>query len=208
MSAPISCIVADDHPAVVDSVARFLRESGIDIVGTALTGEDAVRLVARLRPRVAVVDLRLPDVFGIAVAQRIAEASPETAVLIFTGQPDQEHMADVLASGLGGLIVKDAPLSELVRAVGMVAAGQSYVDPTLAEGIVRRGVTRRPLPLTDGERDCVRLLADGLGTSQIARTLGSSPEHTDATVRSAMRKLGAETRAAAVATALRRCIVT
>jgi DNA-binding NarL/FixJ family response regulator len=208
LSASISCVVADDHPAVVESVARFLRESGIDVVGTALTGEEAVRLVAQLRPRVAVVDLRMPDVVGINVALRVAEASPETAVLIFTGQPDQQHMADILDSGLGGMIVKDAPLSELVRAVGMVASGLAYVDPTLAEGIVRRRVTRPRQPLTDSERECVRLLADGLGTSQIAGALGTSPEQADATARAAMRKLGAETRAEAVATALRRCIIT
>ncbi len=204
---PITCLVADDHPAVVDAVGRFLTGQGIHVVGRAHSGDDAVEQIERHNPQVAVLDLRMPGLTAIDVAERAAASSPSTAVVVYTDFADGERLAEAITAGILGFIVKDAPLSELLRAINMVADGVAYVDPTLAAPLVREGLAPPSQRLTDSERDAIRLLADGAPTEQIGLMLGISHDAANAEIRTAMRKLRAETRTQAVATALRRCLI-
>jgi DNA-binding NarL/FixJ family response regulator len=208
VTPPITCIVADDHPAVVDSVARFLTKQGLDIVGRARTGDEAMEQIARSSPQVAVLDLRMPGLTAIDVAQRVAASSSRTAIIVYTGVPDGDELMDAIGVGIRGVLVKDAPLSELLRAIDMVANGLSYVDPTLAARVVRDGVAEPADRLTDLERDAMRLLADGATTVHVGRVLGVSTKAAHSLIRAAMRKLRADSRTEAVATALRRCLIT
>jgi DNA-binding NarL/FixJ family response regulator len=208
VTRPITCLVADDHPAVVDSVARCLIGHGIEVVAKAHTGSEAVEQIERCRPRVAVIDLHMPGFTGIDVAQQVVASSPETGVIVYTGFGDGHRLTEALGAGIRGFIVKDAPLSDLIRAITMVADGLPYVDPTLAALLVREGASQPGEPLNDSERDVIRLLADGLTTERIAQLLGVSGDTARERIHGAMQKLHAETRTQAVATALRRCLIT
>ena len=203
----ITCLVADDHPAVVEAVADVLEQNGIDVVGRARDGEEALTKLEATRPRVALLDLRMPGLSGIEVAQRIARSSPETAVILYTAFGDRALLTEALDAGARGFVLKEAPLSEVVRAVELVAGGKTYVDPVLAGVLASGAATDRMATLTERERQVLRLLADGQTNEEIGRALFISPETVRTHVRKAMTKLDADTRTQAVATALRQSLI-
>src|SRR5579862_344571 len=126
-----TCLLADDHPAVVAALARYLSAAGFAVVATARGGEAALAAIASYRPRVCVCDVRMPRVGGLEVAREAAEISPETDVLLYSGHADLELVAEALDAGAAGIVLKDAPLEDLARALEMVAAGVRYLDPVL-----------------------------------------------------------------------------
>jgi len=202
--ATITCVIADDHPAVLDSVSRVLELSGIEIVAQARNGDDAFDAIETHSPTVAVLDVRMPGLSGVVVARRTAE---HTAVILYTGYTDRTSLVEALDSGVRGFVLKEAPISDVCRAIETVAGGRVYVDPVLA-GLLAGGETnRRMAPLTQREREVLRLLADGLRNEDIGRRLHIAGETARAHIRNAMRKLGADTRTHAVATALRQALI-
>ena len=196
----IRCLVADDHPPVVDAVSRYLAASGLDVVATAANGDEAAAKIERLSPQVAVVDVRMPGLPGMAVVREAAVRSPGTAVIVYTGFADQALLHEAMDAGARGLVLKEAPLADLVRAIETVARGDAYVDPVLAG----REASRPAAPeLTQRERQVLRLLAEGCTNEEIGKTLFIAPETVRAHVKKSCRKLGAKTRTQAVAKALR-----
>jgi DNA-binding NarL/FixJ family response regulator len=207
MTDPITCVVADDHPAMLTAVTETLSRSGHDVVGQARDGGEAITLIEEHRPRVAIVDVRMPRLTGIEVAGRAAVSAPETAIVFYTAFGDRALLSEALDVGARGFVLKEAPLADLVRAVQLVAAGEAYVDPVLAGILVRGQLTAPPRTLTQREREVLRLLADGLANEEIGRELHISPETVRTHVRKAMAKLDADTRTQAVATALRQSLI-
>jgi DNA-binding NarL/FixJ family response regulator len=206
-ASPTTCLVADDHPAVVEAVADVLAASGIEIVGRARDGTHAVELVEEHRPRVALLDLRMPGLSGIEVARRIGRSAPESAVILYTAFGDRALLTEAMDAGARGFVLKEAPLAEVVRAVELVAAGRTYVDPVLA-GVLASSSAADNIPnLTPRERDVLRLLADGLSNEEIGKSLFISRETVRTHLRKAMAKLDADTRTEAVATALRQSLI-
>jgi DNA-binding NarL/FixJ family response regulator len=203
----VSCVVADDHPAVLAAVSDYLKANGIEVVGRAVDGEDAVAKIESLRPSVALVDVRMPRIDGIEVARRLARSVPDTGVLLYTGYGERALVMEALDAGARGFVLKEAPLVDLVRAVETVARGGSYVDPVLAGVLASAEATGRLPQITQRERDVLRLLADGLSNEEIGKTLFISPETVRTHVRKAMAKLDADTRTQAVATALRQSLI-
>jgi DNA-binding NarL/FixJ family response regulator len=202
--AQITCVLADDHPAVLDSVARVLATHGINIVAQVRDGEEAVRAIAEHKPQVAVVDLRMPGMSGISVARRAAE---HTAMILYTGYSDRTLLVEALDAGVRGFVLKEAPLADVARAIETVAKGSIYVDPVLA-GVLASGTATQKLGmLTQREREVLRLLADGLRNEEIGRELHIAAETARAHIRNAMRKLDADTRTHAVAVALRQSLI-
>jgi DNA-binding NarL/FixJ family response regulator len=134
----ITCLVADDHPAVLQAVCDILDASGISIVARAATGQDAAEKIEARRPQVALLDVRMPGLSGIDVARRIGRSAPETAALLYTGLGDKAMLVEALDAGARGFVLKEAPLPDLVRAVETVARGATYVDPVLA-GVIASG---------------------------------------------------------------------
>ena len=128
----ITCVVADDHPAVLEAVAEFLTLAGIEVVGRARDGEEALQQIEERKPRIALVDVRMPGMGGIEVARRASRSAPATSVLLYTGYGDQALLTEALDAGVAGFVLKEAPMDDLVRAVESVAAGSTYVDPVLA----------------------------------------------------------------------------
>lgn len=204
---PITCVVADDHPAMLAAVGDILEGSGVQVVGRAADGEEALARIVELRPRVAVIDVRMPRLSGIAVAIQATAASPETGVVFYTAFGDRALLSEALDAGARGFVLKEAPLSDLVRAVQGVAAGETYVDPVLAGLLVGSQMTGKLPQLTRREREVLRLLADGLSNEEIGKRLFISAETVRTHVRKAMAKLEADTRTQAVATALRQSLI-
>lgn len=208
MSSPVTCLVADDHPAIVDAVSRFLEgEEGVDLVARATSGEDALALIEAKRPDVAIVDVRMPDVDGIQVARRVADAGLPTGVILYTGYPDRAILIEALDAGARGFVLKEAPLDDVLRAVRTVASGGTYVDPVLAGVLAGPQVAERLPIVTKREREILRLLADGMRNEQVAQTLSISPLTVRTHVKKAMEKLEADTRTEAVAKALRQSLI-
>ena len=202
-----SVLVADDHPAVVEAVADVLTEHGIDVVGRARDGDDAVEQIELRKPTVAILDLRMPGQSGIEVARQLARSQSDTAVILYTAFGDRALLTEALDAGARGFVLKEAPLAEVVRAVELVASGRTYVDPVLAGVLSSSAATERMTNLTQRERDVLRLLADGMSNEEIGRNLFISPETVRTHVRKAMAKLDADTRTQAVATALRQSLI-
>lgn len=201
---PIRCIVADDHPAIVSAVVELLTAEGIDVVGRARNGDEAIRKIDATQPDVAIVDMRMPRVSGIEIARERGETVP---IILYTAHGDKALLVEAVDAGARGYVLKEAPLSDLVRAVEAVARGGTYVDPTLAGSLADPAATERIPALTRRERDVLRLLADGLSNEEVAKRLFISPETVRTHVRKAMRKLDADTRTQAVATALRQQLI-
>jgi DNA-binding NarL/FixJ family response regulator len=201
---PLACIVADDHPVVLDAVCALLERRGLVVEGRARDGDAALALIAEHRPPVALVDLRLPGMSGSETAREAQRLSPGTAVIVYTGQTDVACMTEVLDAGARGFVLKDAPLEDLIRAIDMVADGGVYVDPALAGVLVD---ARGPGKLTPREREVLRLAADGLSSERIGERLFLSPQTVRGHVGNAMGKLQAHTRTQAVATALRERLI-
>jgi len=200
----ITCMLADDHPAVLDSISRVLASQGFDVVAQARDGEDALKAIEAQKPQVSIVDLRMPGMSGIAVARR---ASRQTAVILYTGYSDRTLLVEALDAGVRGFVLKEAPLADLGRAIEIVAKGGVYVDPVLAGVLASGDATDQLSMLTQREREVLRRLADGMRNEEIGRRLHIAAETARAHIRNAMRKLDADTRTHAVAMALRQQLI-
>jgi DNA-binding NarL/FixJ family response regulator len=208
VSEPIRCLVADDHPAIVDAVCRFLEgEEEVELVGRAADGAQALRQIAERAPEVAVLDINMPHVGGIEIARRLHAEGSATAVILYTGHAERALLLEALDAGARGFLVKEAPLEDLLRAIRMVSAGGTYVDPALAGIVVGPEAAERLPTLTKREREVLRLIADGLRNEQVAVRLAISPLTVRTHVKKAMEKLEADTRTHAVARALRESLI-
>jgi len=203
----IHCLVADDHPAVLKAVTAFLHEEGIEVVAQARSGEEALAKIASLQPAVAIVDLRMPGLSGIEVARRASRAHPATGVILYTGAADQTLLVEAVDAGARGFVLKEAPLTDLTRAIETVAGGGTYVDSVLAGTLASGRATEKLAELTQRERDVLRLLSDGMKYEEISKELLISTETVRTHVRKAMDRLEASTRTQAVATALRQALI-
>jgi DNA-binding NarL/FixJ family response regulator len=208
MTQAVTCLVADDHPAVLAAVCAVFEDSGIDVVARARDGAEALELIQTQKPQVALLDVRMPRMSGIEIARESLRTTPETGILLYTGFAERALMIEALDAGARGFVLKEAPLPDLVRAVETVAQGKTYVDPVLAGVIASPEVATQIPSLSQRQREVLRLLADGLKNEEIGQRLFISPETVRTHVRKAMAKLEADTRTEAVATALRQSLIT
>ena len=203
----VTCVIADDHPPVLQFLSRYLSTNGITITASTRDGEEALRKIEQTNPAVAVLDSRMPRLTGLDVLRALARSQSSTRVILYTGFGDDALLSDALDAGVGGVIDKEAPLDDLVRAIRIVAEGGTYLDPTAAAALIEQRRRRRSRELTQRERDVLRLLADGHSNEQIGAVLSISPQTVRTHVQKAMDKLGASTRVQAVATALRESLI-
>jgi DNA-binding NarL/FixJ family response regulator len=203
----IRCLVADDHPAVLKAVTDYLTAEGVTVVAQARNGTEALAKLSTTEPQVAVVDLRMPDMTGTDVAREAAKVAPDVGVILYTGQADQSQLVDAVDAGARGFVLKEAPLSDLTRAVETVAAGGTYVDAVLAGTLASARAMGQLVELTARERDVLRLLADGCSYDEIGQQLFISSETVRTHVQKAMRRLDASNRTQAVAMALRQSLI-
>lgn len=205
MSTSPRCLIADDHPALVSAVSSFLEANEFEIVGTAADGPEALELAARAEPEVALVDFRMPRLGGFELVRRMREAAPNLRILVYTADARDVEVAELLKAGAEGVVLKEAPLVDLVRALRSVLDGRAYVDPSYA-GLGLVGPTRRT-ELTAREVEVLGLLAEGLSHESIGNRLAISSETVRTHVRKACERLNASTSTQAVATALRQRLI-
>jgi DNA-binding NarL/FixJ family response regulator len=197
------CLIADDHPPLVDALAAVLAKSGFEPVGPVSNGIAAVDTARNARPELAVIDYRMPGCSGRELLEELVRVSPDMRIVVFTGHPEPGLVAEALAAGAAGVVSKAAPLADLVRALTVASSGRSYVDPDLAT--TQAGGGER---LTSREIEAVRLLSEGLSYDEIGRRLSISGETVRVHLRKASKRLGVSSRTHLVATALRRRLIT
>jgi DNA-binding NarL/FixJ family response regulator len=198
--------LADDQALVRSGFAALLdAEEDITVVGEAADGEAAVRLAVREKPDVLLMDIRMPVLDGIEATRRIAEqpALAGVHVVILTTFELDEYIFDGLRAGAAGFLVKDTDAAELIRAVRVVAAGESLLSPTVTSRVIAEFATRsrtaRPVrgigELTAREREVLALIAAGLSNEEIARRIYVSQSTVKTHAARTMAKLGARDRA-------------
>jgi DNA-binding NarL/FixJ family response regulator len=206
MRSGITCLIADDHPAVIDSVSRYLTAHGVTMVDDASESDDALAKIEQLKPDIALIDLNMPGVGGVEVIRRVRKTSPDTASIVYTGHVASATVDEALDAGTRGLVLKGAPLPDLVRAVEVVADGSIYIDALLGAGLAMRR-SSETAELSGREREILRLVSDGFTNEEISKQLVISPETVRTHVRRAIAKLGARSRTQAVAVAIRRELI-
>jgi DNA-binding NarL/FixJ family response regulator len=180
-------------------------EDDLELAGEAENGRAAVDLVRRTRPDVLLMDIRMPELDGIS-ALRVITAAPELAgvrVIMLTTFELDEYVFDALQAGAAGFLIKDSEPADMLRAVRLVAAGESLLSPSVTRRVIEsftsRSALRRPHPrladLTDREREVLGLIGEGLSNEEIAGRLVVSPATARTHVSRAMVKLGARDRA-------------
>jgi len=182
----LTCVVADDHPAVLDSLSRVIEGHGIDVVARARDGEDAIRAIDEHHPVVAVIDLRMPGMSGMEVARRVVD---RTRVILYTGHGDGVLVAEALAAGVKGFVLKEAPLGDVARAIQTVGSGSTYVDPVLAGALAAGEMSGSVKLLSQREREVMRLIARGYAYKEVARELFISIKTVETHMSSVLRKL-------------------
>jgi DNA-binding NarL/FixJ family response regulator len=208
----IRVLIADDHGMVRTGLVEMLSGSEVEVVGTASTGKQAVQLTEKLKPDVVLLDIRLPEMDGLEVLERIRQRHPQIKVVILTNYDNPTYMARAAALGASDFLLKSASRDELLAALRAAAAGQSPVG----EGPFREMVellSGRPawddkeIPLTQREAQVLRHLALGLSNKEIGRSLGISVETVKEHVQNIFRKLQVSERTQAAVWALRKGLV-
>lgn len=205
--ATIRVLLLDDHQMFVDSVARLLaREEDIEVVGVTGTMTEAIGMAAQTRPDVVVVDYRLQDGDGVEAARRIRAASPASQILMLTGMPDPRILVEAIDAGCCGFVTKDKALDQLIHAVRLANAGESYIEPSALASLLprlRSGHHVVGSDLTPREREVLQLMAEGLDNEAIAGRLILSVHTIRNHVQNILVKLDAHSKLEAVAVATR-----
>ncbi|HYP22904.1 MAG TPA: response regulator transcription factor [Actinomycetota bacterium] len=208
-AAPVRVLLVDDHDVVLHGLAEFFdHEPGVAVAGRARTGEDALALLASTAADVALIDLRLPSMDGIALCREIRQAFPATRCLILTSFGDEDSVIEAMACGASGFVLKESPLEEVARAVKKVAGGESPIDPSLTAQVfarLRSGPKAHKLELlTAQERRILELVSEGLSNKQIAERLFLADQTVKNYVSSILSKLEVQGRTQAAVFLLQR----
>jgi DNA-binding NarL/FixJ family response regulator len=183
MSEKIRVALADDHPIVLAGLRNLIElEPHFDVVGESASGQSALRVIRETLPDVAILDISMPEINGIALVRRLAEECPSVRVIILTLYEETSFLKQALAAGAKGYVLKRSAAENLVRAIAAVRSGAVYVDPSL-ENDAHDGISARSDParqprkligLTEREVSVLKYTARGLTTKEIAARLALS----------------------------------
>ncbi|MEV8631940.1 response regulator transcription factor [Streptosporangium sp. NPDC051023] len=202
-------LIVDDHPVVRDGLSSmFARDPGFEVLGEAADGAEAVRLAQELRPDVILMDLRMPGMDGVTAITELVRRGVAARVLVLTTYDTDNHVLSAIEAGATGYLLKDAPRAELLRAVRAAAGGEAVLSPSVAATLMNRVRSLSAGPLSRRELEVLELVAAGNTNRETAARLFI----TEATVKTHLlniyAKLGVGDRAAAVAVAFNRGLLT
>src|SRR5438067_406330 len=210
--APRRVIIADDHELARLGLRTMLSpEPDLEVVGEAATGREAIDLTRKLEPDLVLMDIRMPDLDGLAATRAIKEVLPRTSILIVTLSEDPDYLMEALRVGAAGFVLKDASRREVVAAVRQVLSGESPLDPKLAAQLIRRLAGQTPPKdeparhgdnLTQRELEVLRLVAEGKTNHDIAQALFVSVGTVKVHVERIIDKLGVSDRTQAAVRAV------
>jgi DNA-binding NarL/FixJ family response regulator len=213
--APIRVLIADDQRVVREGLSMLVGLiEDVKVVGVACDGAEAVRLAEAQQPDVILMDLRMPDLDGIAATAQLCERLPSARVLVLTTYIDEDAIVPALQAGALGYLTKDASAEQIETAIRAVHAGQTHLDPAVQERLVAAVVSRLPAPadpenlapgdrkppdgLTTREAEVLSLLASGLSNAEIAQRLYLSHATVKTHINRIFAKTGVRDRAQAV----------
>ena len=215
--APIRVLIADDQRVVREGLSMLIELiDDVKVVGAACDGAEAVRLAEAQQPDVILMDLRMPDLDGIAATAQLRERLPAARVLVLTTYADEDAIVPALQAGARGYLTKDASAEQIETAIRAVHAGQTHLDPAVQERLVAAVISRPPSPdladpgspgararrppdgLTIREAEVLSLLASGLSNAEIAQRLYLSHATVKTHINRIFAKTGVRDRAQAV----------
>lgn len=206
----IRLVLADDHAMVRKGIREFLEQDpSIRVVGEANDGDEALALIVREQPDMALFDIQMPRMNGLQATQRVKQEWPNLRVLIVTAYDDDPYIFAALRSGANGYLLKTASSDELIRAVHAIAEGETALSPAIARKLVQQaaGGDKEQGPtmesLTERELDVLRLAGRGMGNKQIGATLVISDRTVQGHLANIYSKLHVSTRTEAVLYAVR-----
>ncbi|MEU9134026.1 response regulator transcription factor [Kitasatospora sp. NPDC048540] len=208
MKEKTTVLLADDHPLYREGLRRALGQTDrFEVVAEAGTGREALDAIKEHEPVVAVIDLTMPDLDGIAVVHAVARDGLPTRVLLLTAHDDSDLLYRAIQEGAAGYVIKDAPRDKIIQAIAQVARGQTVIPEELAGALAGeiRSRTDSDAPLlSDREREVLQLFSEGMSIPDVANQLFLAPSTVKSHTQRLYNKLGVSDRAAAVAEAMRR----
>jgi DNA-binding NarL/FixJ family response regulator len=211
----IRILIADDHAVVREGLRAFLQlQDGLEVVGEALDGAEALAQAERLQPDVILMDLVMPRLDGVGAMRELRDRMPGVRVIALTSFLDDERLLPAIQAGAAGYLLKDVEPSELARAVRTAHAGEAMLDPAAAARLVEAiadgkasAAAQERERLTRREREVLELIAEGRSNKRIAFELGISEKTVKAHVGRLLAKLGVADRTQAALMAVRRGLV-
>src|SRR5712692_5195454 len=206
-------LLVDDHELVRQGVAAMLLNAdGIEVVGEARTGREAIEATRRDLPDVVLMDVRMPDMDGLEATKKIKDERPRTAVIMVTMHDNPAYLRDAVRAGAAGYLLKDVSKEELVDAIRQVSTGGAFIESKLLRGMLSEMKPAGPVPsaaknLTKREREILGLVAEGLSNREIADKLVLSPETVKSHVAAILEKLNVSDRTQAAIYAVRNGLV-
>jgi DNA-binding NarL/FixJ family response regulator len=174
----VKVVLADDHRMMRDGLRAVLEKAGVEVVGEAANGHEAIAEVTRLRPDVLVIDIAMPELNGIDATRRLSAELPGIKVIALSMNSDRRYVIAMLEAGASGYLLKNAASDELLSALAVVARGQTYLSPAIAGSVVDQAIGRGPSPrpgaggpLSVREREVLQLVAEGKSSKEIATVL-------------------------------------
>ena len=203
----IRILLDDDHPLTRSGIAEFVkREDSFELVAEAEDGTEAWDMIEQLRPDVALLDIRMPGLDGVSVAQRVKLAGLNTAIVMLTSYDAQQYVIASLRAGARGFVLKTVSPKELITAINTVAKGGLYLDPEVASVVGSQDFI--PEQLSAREREVLLLAAKGLSSKEVAKRLYISERTVQTHLASIYDKLGSRNKTEALLLALKYGVVT
>lgn len=197
-TATVSVLLVDDHPLVRAGLSSLIASTpDIVVAGEAASGSESVALAVQLAPDVVLMDLSMPGMDGVEATRRILEVRGDTRVVVLTTFADQARVADALAAGAVGYLLKDCDPRDVLAAVRSAAQGHAPLDPRVARVLLPSATPRPSDTLSARELQVLRLVAEGLANKQIGRSLGISERTVKVHVGHVFRRIGVADRTSA-----------
>ena len=207
---PTRLVLADNHALVRQGLRALLEREGLDVVGEAADGREAVRLAQELRPDVALLDIGMPLLNGIDAAREIQRGSRTIRTILLTRHHEDQYVTEALRAGVRGYVLKNQAATELVEAIRKVCRNEVSLSSSLSRAAVKSFLSRQELPdepLTARERQVLQLVGEGKSTKDVAAILGIAVKTADSHRSRLMDKLDIHETASLVRYAIRRGLV-